>query len=174
MAAAAQVGKDDLLSMVRYGAELVFSSEPTNITESDIEAILTKGERDTAALNDKMQQFTEKVRVCGGLCSLQGCIRLHRAACGCLHLRGWRHMGGGGWQAGLRLPCRLCLLKRAVAPHLLGHGTAGMRQQAFQDGCDALLTQACLPCSGCLLWVDGPWSRMEMQLNAWVLHALMP
>jgi hypothetical protein len=31
---AAQVGKDDLLSMVRYGAELVFSSEATNITGS--------------------------------------------------------------------------------------------------------------------------------------------
>jgi hypothetical protein len=28
----AQVNKDDLLSMVRYGAELVFSSEATNIT----------------------------------------------------------------------------------------------------------------------------------------------
>lgn len=27
-----QVNKDDLLSMVRYGAELVFSSEATNIT----------------------------------------------------------------------------------------------------------------------------------------------
>jgi SWI/SNF-related matrix-associated actin-dependent regulator of chromatin subfamily A member 5 len=30
--AAVQVNKDDLLSMVRYGAELVFSSEATNIT----------------------------------------------------------------------------------------------------------------------------------------------
>ncbi len=33
--------------MVRYGAELVFSSEAQNITEADIEAILTKGEKDT-------------------------------------------------------------------------------------------------------------------------------
>jgi hypothetical protein len=31
-AAAAQVNKEDLLSMVRYGAELVFSSEASNIT----------------------------------------------------------------------------------------------------------------------------------------------
>jgi SWI/SNF-related matrix-associated actin-dependent regulator of chromatin subfamily A member 5 len=30
--AASKVGKDDLLSMVRYGAELVFSSEAANIT----------------------------------------------------------------------------------------------------------------------------------------------
>lgn len=57
-----QVGKDDLLSMVRYGAEKIFKSEATQITDEDIDAILQKGERDTAALNDKMQQFTEKVR----------------------------------------------------------------------------------------------------------------
>jgi SWI/SNF-related matrix-associated actin-dependent regulator of chromatin subfamily A member 5 len=57
---AAKVNKDDLLSMVRYGAELVFSSEAANITDADIEAILKKGESDTALLNEKMQQFTDK------------------------------------------------------------------------------------------------------------------
>lgn len=55
-----KVNKEDLLSMVRYGAELVFSSEAANITDADIDAILQKGERDTKELNDKMQQFTEK------------------------------------------------------------------------------------------------------------------
>jgi SWI/SNF-related matrix-associated actin-dependent regulator of chromatin subfamily A member 5 len=57
---ATKVNKDDLLSMVRYGAELVFSSEAANITDADIEAILAKGEQDTALLNEKMQQFTDK------------------------------------------------------------------------------------------------------------------
>ena len=60
--AAAKVNKEDLLSMVRYGAELVFSSEASNITDADIEAIITKGEKDTAALNSKIQEFTEAAR----------------------------------------------------------------------------------------------------------------
>jgi hypothetical protein len=44
---ASKVGKDDLLSMVKYGAEKVFSSEPTKITDEDIDAIITKGENET-------------------------------------------------------------------------------------------------------------------------------
>ena len=42
-----KVGKDDLLSMVKYGAERVFSSEPTKITDEDVDAIIAKGESDT-------------------------------------------------------------------------------------------------------------------------------
>lgn len=48
--------------MVRYGAEMVFSSEATNITDADVEALIAKGEKDTAALNAKMQQFTENAK----------------------------------------------------------------------------------------------------------------
>lgn len=44
---ASKVGKDDLLSMVKYGAEQVFSSEPAKITDEDVEAIINKGEADT-------------------------------------------------------------------------------------------------------------------------------
>lgn len=36
------MNKDDLLSMVRYGAERVFSSEATNITEEDVDALIAK------------------------------------------------------------------------------------------------------------------------------------
>jgi len=53
------VNKDDLLSMVRYGAEMVFSSAPSKITEEDIDAIIQKGERSTAELNAKLQSFTD-------------------------------------------------------------------------------------------------------------------
>lgn len=42
-----KVGKDDLLSMVKYGAEQVFSSEPAKITDEDIDAIISKGESET-------------------------------------------------------------------------------------------------------------------------------
>eukprot|EP01024_Parvocaulis_polyphysoides_P043035 TRINITY_DN3928_c0_g4_i1.p1 TRINITY_DN3928_c0_g4~~TRINITY_DN3928_c0_g4_i1.p1 ORF type:complete len:714 (+),score=99.52 TRINITY_DN3928_c0_g4_i1:319-2460(+) len=54
-----KASKEDLLSMVRYGAELIFSSEASNITEQDIDAILTKGESATKELNQKMERFTE-------------------------------------------------------------------------------------------------------------------
>ncbi|GLI59043.1 hypothetical protein VaNZ11_000871 [Volvox africanus] len=67
---ATKVNKDDLINMVRYGAELVFSSDSSNITDADIDAIIKKGERDTADLNQKMQQFTEnamKFTMDGGL-----------------------------------------------------------------------------------------------------------
>eukprot|EP00884_Botryococcus_braunii_P010359 jgi/Botrbrau1/19324/Bobra.0073s0055.1 len=53
------VNKDDLLSMVRYGAEMVFSSEAANLTEEDIDQIIQKGERATEELNNKMTEFTE-------------------------------------------------------------------------------------------------------------------
>lgn len=44
---ASKVGKDDLLSMVKYGAEKVFSSEPAKITDEDIDLIISKGESET-------------------------------------------------------------------------------------------------------------------------------
>ena len=47
---ASKVGKDDLLSMVKYGAEKVFSSEPAKITDEDIDLIISKGESETCLL----------------------------------------------------------------------------------------------------------------------------
>lgn len=38
----ASVNKDDLLSMVRYGAEMVFSGGGAVITDEDIDAIIAK------------------------------------------------------------------------------------------------------------------------------------
>ncbi|MEW5311445.1 MAG: hypothetical protein WDW38_003160 [Sanguina aurantia] len=58
---ASKVNKDDLLSMVRYGAENIFRAGAGNaITDADIDTIITKGERETRELNDKLKQFTEK------------------------------------------------------------------------------------------------------------------
>ncbi len=53
------VNKEDLLNMVRYGAEKIFQSEASNITAEDIEALIAKGEQATKELNDKMQAFSE-------------------------------------------------------------------------------------------------------------------
>ena len=64
------VNKDDLLNMVRYGAEMVFSSEASKITDEDIDAIIKKGERATSELNAKLQNFSEnamKFTMDGGL-----------------------------------------------------------------------------------------------------------
>lgn len=53
------VNKDDLLSMVRYGAEMIFSSAASAITDDDIDAILARGARETEELNNKMKEYTE-------------------------------------------------------------------------------------------------------------------
>jgi SWI/SNF-related matrix-associated actin-dependent regulator of chromatin subfamily A member 5 len=57
--ASKNVNKEDLLQMVRYGAEMVFSSEAASLTDEDIDAIIKKGERATEDLNQKMQQFAD-------------------------------------------------------------------------------------------------------------------
>ncbi|XP_024526017.1 probable chromatin-remodeling complex ATPase chain isoform X2 [Selaginella moellendorffii] len=53
------VNKDELLQMVRYGAEMVFSSKDSTITDEDIDRIIAKGEAATAELDAKMKKFTE-------------------------------------------------------------------------------------------------------------------
>jgi hypothetical protein len=62
---------------VRYGAEMVFSSSALNITDEDIDAIIQKGERDTAALNNKLKvRFCQSLRV--GLFLSLSCSRAAR------------------------------------------------------------------------------------------------
>ncbi|GBG88593.1 hypothetical protein CBR_g48123 [Chara braunii] len=53
------VNKDELLQMVRFGADKVFSSKDSTITEEDIERIIAKGEEATAELDAKMKKFSE-------------------------------------------------------------------------------------------------------------------
>ncbi|CAM6019488.1 unnamed protein product [Sphagnum balticum] len=53
------VNKDELLQMVRYGAEKVFSSNNSTITDEDIDRIIAKGEEETAELDAKMKKFTD-------------------------------------------------------------------------------------------------------------------
>lgn len=55
----AAVNKDELLQMVRFGAEKVFSSKDSTITDEDIDRIIAKGEEATAELDAKMKKFTE-------------------------------------------------------------------------------------------------------------------
>ncbi|KAI3810567.1 hypothetical protein L1987_20186 [Smallanthus sonchifolius] len=53
------VNKDELLQMVRFGAEMVFSSKDSTITDEDTYRIIAKGEEATAELDAKMKKFTE-------------------------------------------------------------------------------------------------------------------
>ena len=53
------VKKEDLLEMVRNGADKIFSATGSTITDADIEAIISKGEEATKDLNDKLQAFSE-------------------------------------------------------------------------------------------------------------------
>ena len=55
------LNKDELLSMVRYGADKIFDgAQGSTITDEDIETIIAKGEDATKQLNQKMAGFTDK------------------------------------------------------------------------------------------------------------------
>lgn len=53
------VNKDELLQMVKFGAEMVFSSKDSTITDEDVDRIIAKGEEATAELDAKMMKFTK-------------------------------------------------------------------------------------------------------------------
>ena len=40
-----KVGKDEMLSMIRHGADAVFASKESTVTDEDIDAILAEGEK---------------------------------------------------------------------------------------------------------------------------------
>ena len=46
-----KVSKDEMLSMIRHGADEVFASKDEEITDEDIDAILKKGEKKVACEN---------------------------------------------------------------------------------------------------------------------------
>jgi len=56
----AQVGKEDLLQMVRYGAEKIFSGASAEYTAADIDTILALGEAETQQLSAKMNILKEE------------------------------------------------------------------------------------------------------------------
>ena len=53
------LNKDELLQMVRFGAEMVFSSKDSTITDEEIDRIIARGREATAKLDAKMKKFTE-------------------------------------------------------------------------------------------------------------------
>ncbi|OQV11664.1 SWI/SNF-related matrix-associated actin-dependent regulator of chromatin subfamily A member 5 [Hypsibius exemplaris] len=58
-AAANRLGRDEMLSMIRHGAQHVFASRESDITDEDIDAILAKGEAKTEELNKQLSTLGE-------------------------------------------------------------------------------------------------------------------
>ena len=54
-----KLGKDQVLSMIRHGANYVFASKDSGITEQDIDQILQDGEKRTAEIQNKLEKLGE-------------------------------------------------------------------------------------------------------------------
>ncbi|XP_050039578.1 SWI/SNF-related matrix-associated actin-dependent regulator of chromatin subfamily A member 5 [Dermacentor andersoni] len=57
--AQAKIGKEEMLGMIRHGADHIFASKDSEITDEDIDAILEKGERKTEELKTKLESLGE-------------------------------------------------------------------------------------------------------------------
>ncbi|KAK6617714.1 hypothetical protein RUM43_013942 [Polyplax serrata] len=53
------LNKDEMLNMIRHGANHVFASKDSEITDEDIDTILQKGEEKTEMLNKKLEELGE-------------------------------------------------------------------------------------------------------------------
>jgi len=51
-----KLSKEEIMAAVRFGADQVFRSEESTITDEDIEAILERGRAKTKELNEKLQK----------------------------------------------------------------------------------------------------------------------
>lgn len=54
-----KLDKDQMLSMIRHGANYVFSSKDSDITDKDIDDILAEGEKRTEEMKKKLEQLGE-------------------------------------------------------------------------------------------------------------------
>lgn len=56
---ATKLGKDDVLGMIRHGADHIFASKESEITDEDIDAILARAEAKTEQLQKKLETMGE-------------------------------------------------------------------------------------------------------------------
>lgn len=54
-----KLGKDEMLGMIRHGADHIFASKDSEITDEDIDAILQKGEKKTEQIKQKLEAMGE-------------------------------------------------------------------------------------------------------------------
>ena len=55
------LGKEELLAMIRFGADAIFKSGGAATTEDDLDAILQRGEQLTASDNERLQSSTQNL-----------------------------------------------------------------------------------------------------------------
>ena len=53
-----KISKDEMLSMIRYGADEIFRSKDSTVTDEDIDLILSQAAERTAEFGDKLQKHT--------------------------------------------------------------------------------------------------------------------
>lgn len=49
------LGKEELLGMIRFGADQIFKTKDSTITDEDIDLIISKGAAKTELLNEKLK-----------------------------------------------------------------------------------------------------------------------
>lgn len=54
-----KLAKEEMLGMIRHGAENIFASKDSEITDEDIDAILARGERKTEQMKEKLEALGE-------------------------------------------------------------------------------------------------------------------
>uniref|UniRef100_A0A6A7G0I3 ISWI chromatin-remodeling complex ATPase CHR11 n=2 Tax=Hirondellea gigas TaxID=1518452 RepID=A0A6A7G0I3_9CRUS len=54
------LSKDAMLSMIRYGADKIFRSEETTITDEDIDILVDRGVKKTEEMNAKLQKYVKR------------------------------------------------------------------------------------------------------------------
>lgn len=54
-----KLAKEEMLGMIRHGADHIFASKDSEITEEDIDAILERGQKKTAQMKEKMEKLGE-------------------------------------------------------------------------------------------------------------------
>lgn len=53
------LGKEDMLAMIRHGANTIFAGKEATITDEDIDSILSKAEEKTKELNERLEKLGE-------------------------------------------------------------------------------------------------------------------
>eukprot|EP00042_Codosiga_hollandica_P043781 m.421015 g.421015 ORF g.421015 m.421015 type:complete len:1024 (+) comp56643_c0_seq2:174-3245(+) len=52
-----KLGKDEILNMIQFGAEEIFRSTDSMVSDEDIDSILSRGEKKTAEMNEKLKSL---------------------------------------------------------------------------------------------------------------------
>lgn len=71
-----KLNKQDLLETIRFGADKIFRSKESTITDDDIDLILEQGRQRTIALNEKLQKAEKGIMILSSLL-LYTCVHCH-------------------------------------------------------------------------------------------------